>query len=140
MQKIKEQGGGDQPEDWVGGYAIALKYMNWRNGNKLIIHIADAGAHSNEYSLKDKYPLEGQKLDALISEFAYNKINTVAFKIGSAPQKSFSRIQMIYNYHIGLCYLNLNFYILFLTNPDNNGYKNMYFKNILLEISIRTFK
>ena len=99
MQKIKEQGGGDQPEDWVGGYAIALKYMNWRNGNKLIIHIADAGAHGSEYSLKDKYPSEGPKLDALISEFAYNKINIIAFKIGSGPQQSFSRIQMIYNYY-----------------------------------------
>jgi len=28
MQKIKEYGGGNQPEDWVGGYTIALKYMN----------------------------------------------------------------------------------------------------------------
>ena len=99
MQKIKEQGGGDIPEDWVGGYAIALKYMNWRNGNKLIIHIADAGAHGSEYSLKDKYPSEGPKLDALISEFASNKINIIAFKIGSEPQQSFSRIQMIYNYY-----------------------------------------
>ena len=43
---IKADGGGDTPEDWVGGYEIALNDMKWReNGIKLIIHIADAGAH-----------------------------------------------------------------------------------------------
>ena len=98
MQAIKEYGGGDIPEDWVGGYNIALKIIQWRNGNKLIIHIADAGAHGNEYTLNDKYPSEGPKLDVLIRECALNKISIIAFKIGSEPQKSFSRIQKIYEY------------------------------------------
>lgn len=31
-------GDGDIPEDWIGVYIIALNNMNWRNGNKLIIH------------------------------------------------------------------------------------------------------
>ena len=31
-------GDGDIPEDWIGVYIIAMNNMNWRNGNKLIIH------------------------------------------------------------------------------------------------------
>ena len=29
-------GGGDGAEDWAGGYELALKNMNWREGIKLI--------------------------------------------------------------------------------------------------------
>jgi len=50
--KIKAYGGKDIPEDWVGGYSIVLKDMKWKNGIKLVIHIADAGAHGKEYSKK----------------------------------------------------------------------------------------
>ena len=44
VKSIKATGGEDTPEDWVGGYSLVLNKMSWRNGNKLIIHIADAGA------------------------------------------------------------------------------------------------
>ena len=35
---IEAYGGGDEPEDWVGAYKLANEKINWRNGNKVIIH------------------------------------------------------------------------------------------------------
>ena len=96
VEGMKPYGGNDIPEDWVGGYGIALNNICWRGGNRLIIHIADAGAHGTEYTSGDKYPSEGPKLDNYIRECANRKITIVCFKIGSEPQKSFSRGQMLY--------------------------------------------
>jgi len=90
-------GGKDTPEDWVGGYNIAINNMSWRSGNRLIIHIADAGAHGTEYTSGDKYPSEGPKLDNYLRECSNRNITIVAFKIGSEPEKSFNRSKMIYN-------------------------------------------
>ena len=59
---VRAYGGGDGPEDWVGGYEMALNNMKWRNGIKLIIHIADAGAHGKEFSLGDRHPKQSFKL------------------------------------------------------------------------------
>ena len=64
--------GGDGPEDWVGGYNIALNNINWRKGVRCIIHIVDAGAHGTKYSPCDGHPDEGPKLDSLISKCAKN--------------------------------------------------------------------
>ena len=66
ISKIEAKGGGDIAGDWVEGYDISLNQMNWRNGIKLIIHIADAGAHGKEFSRDDKYDKEGPKLVGLI--------------------------------------------------------------------------
>ena len=93
---MKAYGGNDTPEDWVGGYNIALNNISWRSGNRLIIHIADAGAHGTDYTSGDKYPSEGPKLDNYIRECSNKKITIVCFKIGSEPEKSFSRAQMLY--------------------------------------------
>ena len=97
VKGIKASGGGDAPEDWVGGYNIALNTLKWRNGNRLIIHIADAGAHGTDYTSGDKYSSEGPKLDNYIRECSSRNITIVAFKIGSKPQKSFERSKMLYN-------------------------------------------
>ncbi len=97
VSRMEATGGGDTPEDWVGGYNIALNNISWRSGNRLIIHIADAGAHGTEYSSGDKYSSEGPKLDNYIRECSNRKITIVAFKIDSTPQQSFNRAQMLYN-------------------------------------------
>ena len=52
--KIKAIGGGDLPEDWVGAYKKVNNDINWRNGNKVIFHIADAGAHGKRFTPSDK--------------------------------------------------------------------------------------
>ena len=68
ISTIKPYGGGDLPEDWVTGYNLALNEINWRNGFKLIIHIADAGAHGEEFTKGDSYPDQGAKLISLIKK------------------------------------------------------------------------
>jgi len=90
--------GGDGPEDWAGGYEICTK-MNWEKGTRLVIHIADAPAHSALYNNGGDggdYSSEGPRLDKLIKECALMNINIVAFKIGVNPNKSFSRVKEIY--------------------------------------------
>ncbi len=54
--------------------------MCWRNGNKLIIDIAYAGAHETNYSNDNRWLFE--------KSFWY-EYNIVAFKIGSKLEKSF---------------------------------------------------
>ena len=98
ISKIRAQGGGDVPEDWVEGYNLALN-MNWRNGLKLIIHIADAGAHGKEFSKNDKYPEEGPKLEKLIKECVEKNINIIGFKVDEEAAQSFEKISEIYNQH-----------------------------------------
>ena len=44
IKRIIARGGGDLPEDWVGAYKKANEEISWRNGNKVIIHLADAGS------------------------------------------------------------------------------------------------
>ena len=83
-------------EDWVGAYDLVLNKINWRKGNKLIIHIADAGAHGAEYTDNDKYLLEGPKLDECMKQCVEKKITIVGFKIGNHPSKSFERCKKIY--------------------------------------------
>ena len=48
--------------------------MKWRGGIKLIIHIADAGAHGEEFSINDRYPDQGLLLPPLIQECAKKNI------------------------------------------------------------------
>ena len=94
---VKAYGGGDGPEDWVGGYEIALNDMKWRNGIKLIIHIADAGAHGTEFSEGDKHTEQGELLPPKIEECVKRNINIIGFKISDYPKKSFDKIKEIYN-------------------------------------------
>jgi hypothetical protein len=90
-------GGGDGAEDWVGGYELALNKMDWRKGIKLIIHIADDGAHGKEFTKRDKHSEEGIKLTSLIQECAKKNINIIGFKINEEPSQSFETITEIYN-------------------------------------------
>jgi len=98
ISKIEPKGGGDLPEDWVEGYNMALSNnMKWRNGMKLIIHIADAGAHGVEFSRGDKYPEEGPKLEKLIKECVDKNINIIGFKMDQDAEQSFEKMSEIYN-------------------------------------------
>ena len=90
-------GGGDLAEDWAGGYELALNKMNWRNGIKLIIHICDDGAHGEQFTEKDPFYDEGEKLIREIKECVNQNINIIGLKIGQRPEKSFQKISEIYN-------------------------------------------
>ena len=52
--------------NWAGAYKLVNEKINWRNGLRVIIHLADAGAHGKEFTAYDKYPLEGEKLVSVI--------------------------------------------------------------------------
>ena len=118
VKGMKAEGGNDTPEDWVGGYTLALNNINWRNGNKLIIHITDSGAHGTDYTRNDKYPKEGSKLDNCIKQCSENNIFIVGFKIGNEPMNSFKRVKNLYN-SLG----NNNFKVLeFDQNKKDPGY------------------
>ena len=45
--------------NWAGAYKLVNEKINWRNGLRVIIHLADADAHGKEFTAYDKYPLEG---------------------------------------------------------------------------------
>ena len=97
ISSVRAYGGGDGPEDWVGGYEIALNKMNWRKGIKLIIHIADAGAHGEEFSKGDRHLDQGPLLPPLIQEYVKKNINIIGFKISEEPKQSFEKLTEIYN-------------------------------------------
>ena len=119
---IKADGGGDDDEDWAGGYNLALNSMSWREGRKLIIHIADAGAHGYQYSDNFNYQDQGPLLDMYIKECQKRNIFIVSFQIGSSPQKSFQRIKMLYGNK------NIN-----IQNFDQNKKDSGYFTNLVVE-------
>ena len=124
-KKIKAEGGGDGDEDWVGGYILALN-MSWRTGNKLIIHIADAGAHGIHYSDKHKFRDQGPLLDECIIKCKQRDISIVSFQIGDHPKKSFQRVKMLYE--------NKNVVI---QDFDQNKKDPGYFTNLVVESIIR---
>ena len=85
---VSAYGGGDGPEDWVEGYKLATNNIAWREGTKLIIHIAD-----------DRHPEQGPLLPPYIKKCVEKNIKIIGFKIGSSPSNSFDKIKQIYDEH-----------------------------------------
>lgn len=83
ISTINPQGGWGHGGDWVEGYEFALNKIKWREGLRLIIHIADDGAHGEEFTKRDPLPKEGPKLINLIKKAVEKNINMVAFKISN---------------------------------------------------------
>ena len=102
MEIIRADNGGDEPEDWVGAYTIALDKdkMKWRKDSvKIIIHIAETGAHGNEFSHLDRHPDQGPKLVCLIKKCAEERISIFGYGIGyhHLAVKSFEVCKRIYD-------------------------------------------
>ena len=101
MEKIKAYGGGDTPEDWVGAYKILLNEIKWREGSKkLVFHLADAGAHGLEFSIKDEFHNlyeESTILKDLIIECAKNNISIIGYKIGKHPEMTFNKCKEFFD-------------------------------------------
>ena len=96
IKKIKAYGGGDMPEDWVGAYKLVNEKINWRNGLKVIIHLADAGAHGKEFTLSDKYPEESIKLKSELLKVCQNGIKIFGYVITEDARHSFNECQNYY--------------------------------------------
>ena len=96
IKKIRAYGGGDLPEDWVGGYKLVNEKINWRNGVKVIIHLADAGAHGKEFTLSDKYPEESEKLKSELLKCCQKGIKIFGYVITDDARNSFNECQKYY--------------------------------------------
>ena len=94
--KIEAMGGGDLPEDWVGAYKLANEKINWRNGNKVIIHLTDAGAHGKLFTPNDNYPEEEKKLIDKIEKCAKKKINIFGYIIQEPSRNTFEELAKIF--------------------------------------------
>ena len=96
ISKIHPDGGADIPEDWAGAYKIINEQINWRNGNKAIFHLADAGAHGNLFSKSDYHPEEEPKLIKELEILAPKKIKIFGFVIEEEARNSFEQCKKIY--------------------------------------------
>ena len=93
---IRATGGGDLPEDWAGAYKLVNEKISWRDGEKVIIHLADAGAHGKLFTLNDKYPNEEGKLIQELEKCALKKINIFGFVIEEDARNTFNECSKIY--------------------------------------------
>ena len=98
IKSVKAYGGGDGPEDWVGAFKIALNtdIIRWRRGIKLIIHIADAPAHGDEFAGKENYTEEGPKLIEQIKNCVNQEIKIFGLFIGQSAKNSFLKFKEYY--------------------------------------------
>ena len=94
--KIQATGGGDLPEDWAGAYKLAHEKITWRNGIKMIIHLADAGAHGKRFTLSDKYPEEEEKLILQLENCADRGIKIFGYVIADDARNSFNECAKIF--------------------------------------------
>jgi hypothetical protein len=54
---VKAFGGGDGPEDVLGGLNEAVNKMAWRNTTRVLIHVCDYPPHGNSFhNMYDSYP------------------------------------------------------------------------------------
>lgn len=98
INEISADGGGDGPEDWVGAYQIALDQMNWRDGVRLIIQIADAPAHGHSYCGYDNHEEENSKLAPLLKRCGSNGIKIVGMPIDEYYwRKSYEQTKIDYD-------------------------------------------
>ncbi|RIA93303.1 kinase-like domain-containing protein [Glomus cerebriforme] len=55
--EVPATGGGDEPEDVLGGLNAAVNNMNWRHTTRVLLHVGDAPPHGRRFtSLSDSYP------------------------------------------------------------------------------------
>ncbi|CAI2184827.1 1773_t:CDS:1 [Funneliformis geosporum] len=57
LSTVSAMGGGDSPEDVLGGLNAAVNQMSWRNKVRIIFHIGDCPPHGTRYkNSDDSYP------------------------------------------------------------------------------------
>ena len=89
LEEIEIQKGDDVAEDWVSGFQIALDELNWGNGTKLIIHIADAPHHGKIFNTDKKDDnflnveddINGKNLIKLIKRCSERNIKIIGINI-----------------------------------------------------------
>jgi hypothetical protein len=78
--------------------------MNWRYGQRLIIHLADSPAHGHDYCGSQNHEEENSKLEPLIRRCAAQSIKIVGMPIHPSAQMSYDRCKLIYDSEHGHLY------------------------------------
>ena len=118
-------GGGDGPEDWVGAYDMSLDNIAWRNGTRLIIHIADAPAHGSEWCGSKNHEEENSKLYPMIQKCIDKNIKIIGFQIGNYPKPSFTKFRDEYNRRGGVLYKICEFSSSLSSSEISKHFKDM---------------
>ncbi|CAG8673493.1 2595_t:CDS:1, partial [Cetraspora pellucida] len=75
---VKAKGGGDGPEDVLGGLDAAITKMSWSHATRVILHIGDAPPHGRKFtSMSDSYPggdPNGLTAESIMSKMQSSKI------------------------------------------------------------------
>ena len=131
----KAEGGGDEPEDWVGGFDLALNQINWGNGIRLIIHIADAPAHGSDWSgYRSFHEEENSKLYKIIQKTVDKNIKIIAFQIGGSSLMCFQKFKNEYIKRKG------KLYKIFQIRSDlKTNEISLYYKTKVIEAIISAF-
>ena len=96
FKNIRALGGGDEPENLAGAYEKAINSIIWKDGTKLIIHIADAPAHTREFCGDINHEEECGKLPKMLALFAQKRIKIIGFSIDEKAKQSFDISEQYY--------------------------------------------
>ena len=121
-------GGGDGPEDWVGAYECACDNIAWRNGTRLIIHIADAPAHGSEWCKENNHEDQNSKLYPMIQKCVDKNIKIIGFQIGDYPKPSFDKFGEEYKKRGGSLFL-----VKIFQQGMNSNQISEHFKDMVIE-------
>lgn len=102
LSRIKADGGGDSPEDWVGALDIALTKLSWQDGAKSIIWIADADAHGNLFCGYENHQDQEPLIEPLIKEISSMKVLFTGLSLNNGANKTFEQLKTIYQANSGV--------------------------------------
>ena len=80
----------------MGAYKIANEKIIWRNGIRIIIHLADEGAYGILFTKYDKYPEEEEKLIKELEKCLKKNIDIFGYVILEESRNSFEQCSKIY--------------------------------------------
>ncbi|RHZ75078.1 hypothetical protein Glove_217g278 [Diversispora epigaea] len=94
LDSVTASGGGDSPEDVLGGLHAAITKMTWHDGTRVIFHIGDYPPHGRRfYNGVDKYP-DGDP-NGLTAESVFEKMQSkeIHYFFGKITQETDTMIQ-----------------------------------------------
>ncbi|CAG8608350.1 4744_t:CDS:1, partial [Ambispora leptoticha] len=95
LTTVKATGGGDEPEDVLGGLNAAITEMEWGDGTKVLFHIGDCPPHGRRFTtLKDTYP-DGDP-NGLTAECVLEKMQSknIFYVFGKITKKTDTMIEV----------------------------------------------
>ena len=104
---------------------MALNNMAWRNGTRLIIHIADAPAHGSEWCNEENHESENPKLYKMIQKCVEKNIKIIGFQIGNYPKNSFTKFEKEYKKKGGILFKIYEFNNQINANEISQHFKDM---------------